>query len=158
MKKKDLDKLKAEIEQLEQENGELKQDLQRTRADFENYRKNVELEKERVKMVVEHKMALELLPVLDDLDLALAHQPEELKDNKWAQGVANLDKKLTSSLTKIGITKIEANVGTEFDPELHEAITMEEGDGKKEVISAELRAGYKYNDQVIRPSMVKVRH
>ncbi len=157
MKKKELEQIKQQIEQLEQQNNELKQDLQRTRADFENYRKNSELERQRAQTVAKKKIILDLLPVLDDLDLALSHQPDELKDNKWAQGIANLDKKLTNSLAKIEISKIDAKVGAEFDPELHDAITMEEGEGDQEIITTELRSGYKYGTEVIRPAMVKVK-
>ncbi len=157
MKKKELEEIKKQIEQLEQENGELTQDLQRTRADFENYRKNVEIERERAQNLAKKKMVLDLLPVLDDLSLALNHVPEELKDNKWAQGVINLDKKLINSLEKISITKIDSTPGVEFDPEVHEAITMEDEGGDKEIITEELRSGYKYGDEVIRPAMVKVK-
>ncbi len=157
MKKKELEQIKQQIEQLEQEKAELTQDLQRTRADFENYRKNVELERQRAQVYAQKKIILDLLPIFDDLDLALGHVPAELKDNKWAQGIINLDKKLTKSLEKINLKKIVAAPGTEFDPELHEAITMEEGDGEQEIITTELRSGYKYQAEVIRPAMVKVK-
>ncbi len=157
MKKKELEEIKQQILELEQQNGELTQDLQRTRADFENYRKNVELERQRAEMLAKKKIVLDLLPVLDDLSLALSHVPEELKDNKWAQGVINLDKKMINSLEKIKIIKINSTPGTEFDPELHDAITMEDEGGDQELISEELRAGYQYDGEVIRPAMVKVK-
>ncbi len=157
MKKKELEEIKQQIEQLEQENGELTQDLKRTRADFENYRKNVEIERERAQSMAKKKMVLDLLPVLDDLNLALGHVPEDLKDNKWTQGIINLDKKLINSLEKIKITKINSQPGTEFNPELHDAITMEDEGGDQELISQELRAGYQYDGEVIRPAMVKVK-
>ncbi|HYF96579.1 MAG TPA: nucleotide exchange factor GrpE, partial [Patescibacteria group bacterium] len=56
----------------------------------------------------------------------------------------------------IGVKKIKA-VGESFDPRLHEAVSMEEGDGKEEVISEELQAGYTLGDEVIRHAMVKVK-
>ncbi|MDO4871051.1 MAG: nucleotide exchange factor GrpE [Candidatus Saccharibacteria bacterium] len=150
-------KVIEEIQKLEQENGELLLDLQRTRADFENYRKNVEVDRERAKSLAKKGLLLELLPVLDDLDLAIAHAPADLADNKWAQGVLNLNKKLATSFAKIGLARIKINANEEFNPELHEAVTFEDGDGDTEVIAEELRPGYKYQGEVLRSSMVKVK-
>lgn len=150
-------KVIEEIQKLEQENGELLLDLQRTRADFENYRKNVEADRERAKLLAKKSLLLELLPVLDDLDLAIGHIPAELTGNAWAKGVANLNKKLETSLGKIGLTRIKIGKDEEFNPELHEAVTFEDGDGDKELITEELRAGYRYQGETIRSSMVKVR-
>lgn len=150
-------KIIEEIQKLEQEKGELLLDLQRTRADFENYRKNVEIDRERAKLIAKKGLILELLPVLDDLDLAISHIPVDLANNAWAKGVANLDKKLETSLKKIGLTRIKIGQNEEFNPELHEAVTFEDGDGDKEVVAEELRPGYCYNNEVIRSSMVKVR-
>ncbi len=151
-------KIIEEIQKLEQQNGELLLDLQRTRADFENYRKNVEVDRERAKMLAKKSLLLELLPVLDDLDLAIGHIPADLAENAWVKGVANLNKKLEVSLEKIGLTRIKIGENEEFNPELHEAVTFEDGDGDKELVAEELRAGYVYNGETIRSSMVKVKH
>ena len=75
-------KIIEEIQKLEQENGELLLDLQRTRADFENYRKNVDADRERAKALAKKSLLLELLPVLDDLDLAIAHAPADLANSR----------------------------------------------------------------------------
>ena len=150
-------KIIEEIQQLEQENGELLLDLQRTRADFENYRKNVDADRERAKALAKKSLLLELLPVLDDLDLAIAHAPADLAENKWAQGVLNLNKKLATSLAKIGLERIQIGENEEFNPEWHEAVTFEDGDGDQEIVAEELRPGYKYQGEVLRSSMVKVK-
>lgn len=143
--------------ELEQQNGELLLDLQRTRADFENYRKNVEVDKARVKQVAEESMVAKILPVLDDLDLATAHAPVELADNAWVKGVLNLNKKLETELGRIGVVRISSQLGEDFNPEWHEAVLVEDGDGEREVIAEVLRTGYLYNGQVLRPSVVKVK-
>lgn len=144
-------------EELSQQVGELTADLQRLRADFENYRKRVDLEKQQVQQLAATAMIMKLLPVIDTLERAIAHAPEELAENKWAQGVVGLGKNLDKSLSELGLERIDANPGTIFNPNLHEAVMMDdEATGEQEVIAEELRAGYLLQGSVVRPSMVKV--
>jgi molecular chaperone GrpE len=137
--------------------SELTLDLQRTRADFENYRKRVEQEKLQIKSAGEYGAILKLLPVIDNIERALNHIPKELKNNPWAQSVAGLAKNLDSALESLNIKRINAKPGTEFNPDLHEAIQFdEEAKGDKEVIAEELRSGYTMAGQPFRHAMVKV--
>lgn len=148
---------KTNVEDLEQQIGELTIDLQRTRADFENYRKRVDEDKDRAREAGKSGTILKLLPVIDNIERAIAHAPEDLKDNKWAQGVVGLVKNLENSLTKLGVQRIESAPGTNFDPELHEAIQFDEdAEGDNEVIAEELQAGYMLDGVVVRHAMVKV--
>lgn len=143
--------------EFEQQLGELTLDLQRTRADFENYRKRVDAEKVAARESGQSSAILKLLPVIDNIERAVAYTPEDLKDNTWAQGVGNLVKNLEKSLESLNLTRIDAKPGTEFNPELHEAIQFDEdATGKKEVVAEELQAGYMLNGHVIRHAMVKV--
>jgi molecular chaperone GrpE len=144
-------------EELEQQVGELTADLQRTRADFENYRKRVEQEKTAARAAGQASAILKLLPVIDNIERAIAHTPAELQDNKWAQGISGLVKHLEKSLEALNLKRIDAAAGSDFDPELHEAIQFDEdAEGEHEVIAEELQAGYALNGQPIRHSMVKV--
>lgn len=144
-------------EELSQQVGELTADLQRLRADFENYRKRIDLEKQQVQQLAATAMIMKLLPVIDTLERAIAHAPEELAENKWAQGVVGLGKNLDKSLSELGLERIDANPGTLFNPNLHEAVMMDdEATGEKEVVAEELRAGYLLQGSVVRPSMVRV--
>jgi molecular chaperone GrpE len=144
-------------EELEQQIGELTQDLQRTRADFENYRKRVEGEKTAARDAGQASAILKLLPIVDTIERAITHMPEALKDDKWAQGIAGLVKNLEKALENLNLKRINTAKGTEFDPELHEAIQFDEtAEGDKEVIAEELQAGYTLNGHVIRHAMVKV--
>lgn len=144
-------------EELEQQVGELTQDLQRTRADFENYRKRVEADRAASYQHGQAAAIVKLLPVIDDIERAITHVPEELTDNTWAQGVAKLTKKLEKSLSGLNVTRIDATPGTVFNPEFHEAIQIdEESEGDQEVIAEELQAGYLHGDTPIRGAMVKV--
>ena len=148
---------KAKTDELEQQIAELTADLQRTRADFENYRKRTEAEKTAAREAGQASAILKLLPVVDNIERALGHMPAELADNKWAQGVTGLAKNLEKSLESLNLTRIGAKEGTEFNPELHEAIQFDEDAvGDKEVVAAELQAGYLLNGRPIRHAMVRV--
>lgn len=148
---------KKQTEELEQQVGELTADLQRTRADFENYRKRVELEKTAARTAGQSAAIMKLLPVIDNIERAIAHTPEELQDNKWAQGVVGLVKNLEKSLESLNLKRIDAAVGSDFNPSLHEAIQFDEdAEGEKEVIAEELQSGYTLSGHPIRPAMVKV--
>ena len=144
------DSRKAEID-------ELTKDLQRTRADFENYRKRVEAEKEANRQMGQESAIVKILPVIDNIERAISHVPAELSDNAWAKGVIGLTKHLDKALEGLGITRIPAAPGTEFNPELHDAIQIDnDADGDREVIAEELQAGYLLRGRPIRHSMVKV--
>ena len=142
---------------LQQQIDELTLDLQRTRADFENYRKRVESEKTGAREAGQASAILKLLPIIDTIERAINHTPEELKDNKWAMGITGLVKNLEKALENLNLKRIDATKGSEFNPELHEAIQFDEdATGEKEVIEEELQAGYTLNGHVIRHAMVKV--
>lgn len=144
-------------DELEQQLGEAVADLQRTRADFENYRKRVELEKEQAKKAGQYSAVLKLLPVVDNIERAITHLPDDLKDNKWAQGVVALTKNLDKSLEALNVKRIDAKAGTVFNPDLHEAIQFDEdAEGETEVIAEELQAGYTLDGQPFRHAMVRV--
>ncbi|HUC96723.1 MAG TPA: nucleotide exchange factor GrpE [Candidatus Saccharimonadales bacterium] len=147
---------KKELE-FEQKMGELTQDLQRTRADFENYRKHTETERELARESGQASAIFKLLPVIDNIERAIAFVPEDLKDNAWAQSVSGLVKNLEKSLENLGLKRIDANLGTAFSPDLHEAIQFDEdAKGEHEVIAEEMQAGYSLNGHPIRHAMVKV--
>ena len=132
-------------------------DLQRTRADFENYRKRVEQEKEMARGSGRAGAIMKLLPVIDNIERAIAHLPEDLKENAWAKSVVNLTKNLDKSLADMGVERIAASAGEPFNPDLHDAVQFDEDtEGDHEVIAEQLQSGYKVDGIVMRPSMVKV--
>ena len=134
-----------EIQKLQQEKIELINDLQRTRADFENYRKQTEMQKENEKNAVKLATIYRVLPLLDDMDRAICSYAE----------LEPLKKSLEKSLKDLGLSKINSEKGTEFNPDIHEAV-MAEGDGDKEIVTETLRPGYYYGTEVLRAAMVKV--
>lgn len=148
---------KPSIEELQQKIVEITGDLQRTRADFENFRKRVDNEKKQSEERGEAKTALRLLPVIDTIERAVAHIPDDISSHQWVQGVAGLVKQLDKALSDIAIARIDAKPGVVFDPELHQAVQMdEESTGDQEVIAEELQAGYTLRGMPIRHAMVKV--
>jgi len=148
LKSKKSAKESVEIAKLEAEKTEMLNDLQRTRADFENFRKQVELQKEQAKKIAQDSTVLKLLPLIDDMSRAINANPETL---------APVAKTLEKTMESLGLKKIETKEGTEFNPDLHDAISMDESDGEKEVVAEELRPGYLYNGEVLRAAMVRVK-
>ena len=147
----------VETSDLQLQIDELTADLQRTRADFENYRRRAESDKQAVYQHGQAAAVKQILPVVDTIDRAVTHVPEDLKDNKWAQGVVGLSKNLNKTLKSLNLERIEATPGTVFDPELHEAVQFDEdAEGETEVIAEELQAGYLYAGSPLRHAMVKV--
>lgn len=144
-------------EELEQQLAEITADLQRVHADFQNYQRRVEEEKNRAREATKVATVLKLLPVIDTIERAIAHVPAELADNAWAQGIVSLEKSLKKSLTGMGVARIVAAPGTPFNPEVHEAIQVDdEAEGEHEVVAEELQAGYLLDGSPVRSSMVKV--
>lgn len=125
---------------------DLTNDLQRTRADFENFRRRVEERQEAVKQSAKLATVFKLLPLLDDLDRAIATYKE----------LGPLKKSLDKTLNELGLRLVEAKPGEEFNPDYHDAVSVE-GEGEKEVIEAVLREGYYYENELLRPAMVKVK-
>ncbi|MBI4213428.1 MAG: nucleotide exchange factor GrpE [Chloroflexi bacterium] len=130
---------------------------QRTQADFANFRRRTEQERVDLVRTAEASLIRELLPVLDDLERALAGLPPELRDLNWVEGIVFIERKLRAVLDLHGLQPIEA-LGKEFDPYEHEAIVREGEPGEATVVTGELQRGYRLHDRVLRPTLVKVGH
>lgn len=131
------------------ETSSLLNDLQRTRADFENYRKQVELQREQAKTTAINATVLKLLPLLDDIDRAISAYPDQL---------GSLSKSFEKTLNDLSLKKMDTSPGVEFNPDLHDAISMDDSEGSREILAETLRPGYFYNGEVLRPAMVRVTH
>lgn len=133
-------------EQQDAKIAELINDLQRTRADFENFRRQNDIQREQDRNYAKLDTVKKILPLIDDFERAIQAQPKVLSP---------LSKNFEKTLKSIGLQKIDSAIGTEFNPDLHEAISVD-GDGDKETIAETLRAGYYYGDEVLRTAMVRV--
>ena len=135
---------------------ELTADLQRLQAEFANYKRREQAARMELQDHAKRELVLDLLPVLDNIDRALSHLPEELQGNAWAGGVQAVAKQADELLGRWGVTRM-ATVGQPFDHNHHDAIAFEDGDGEHEVVAEELQPGYLQGDRVLRPAMVKVK-
>jgi molecular chaperone GrpE len=143
-------------EELDIQIGELTAALQRERADAVNLRRRHEEELAALRTRIKATVIIDLLPVIDNFERALKHVPTDLEGNDYIKGVQGIVKQFEKTLTDMGVERIKT-VGAHFDPNLHEAVSMEEGEGNKEIISEELQSGFKVGDDVIRHAMVRVK-
>jgi molecular chaperone GrpE len=124
---------------------------QRAQADFVNYKRYAEQEKTETCKFANTNLLLNILPVLDDFDRALAAIPDS--EHKWVEGLKLIDRKLHDTLQKLGVETIKT-LGEEFDPRFMEAVSC--CPGKKDTVLVEIEKGYKLYDKVIRPAKVIV--
>lgn len=144
------------LQQTNAEIEELTNALKRERADAVNLRRRHDEEMSNLRTRLKSNVVGELLPVIDNFERALKHVPQDLVDNDYIKGVQGVVKQFEKTMADLGVERIKT-IGEEFDPIYHEAVSMEEGDGDKEIISDELQAGYRIGDQVIRHAMVRVK-
>jgi len=136
------------FEELARERDELKEALIRLQADFENYRKRVAKQEEEMRQRAAASLVEKLLPVLDTAELALAHGGGE--------DVKQIYTALSSVLEKEGLERIDP-IGGAFDPNLHDAVVHEPGEGAGQEVAEVMRPGYMWRGRVLRAAMVKVR-
>lgn len=135
---------------------ELTDALQRERADVINIRRRHDDQMSSLRNVAKAGVIRELLPAIDNLERGLKHIPKDIESHDYVKGIQAVVKRFEKTLKDIGVTRIKT-VGEEFDPKYHEAISMEDGDGTREVVCEELQSGYILGDEVIRHAMVKVK-
>lgn len=147
--------LKEQLAKLQAERDDLLRTLQRLQADFDNYRKRIQRERAEDGDRAAARVIEKLLPVLDGFDRALAaHQ-----DPAWAEyrrGVELIQQQMLEALGRFKLARIPA-AGERFDPHVHQAVERVETDEQPEgTVLAELAAGYRLGDRVLRPAMVRV--
>lgn len=124
-------------------------------ADFENYQKRTEREMRQVEERAVLGLVTRLLSVLDELELASANAAKPGQGKAVSEGIKMVYRNLSSVMKTAGLKKIEA-VGMPFDPRIHEAVEKVQGSMEADTVVGEIRSGYTFRGQVLRPSMVKV--
>lgn len=147
--KKDKDSKDIKIDEL--------QDLvKRQMAEFDNFRKRTEKEKSAMYEIGAKSIIEKILPVVDNFERGLAGVAEKDLENPFVNGIEKVYKQLISGLEEIGVTQIEA-INQEFNPELHNAVMhIEDDEVGENMVVEEFQKGYKYRENVVRHSMVKV--
>jgi molecular chaperone GrpE len=139
--------IEEDLASLSRERDELRSLAQRLQADFENYKKRVVKQQDEVVARAAERLVEKLLPALDTVDLAVAHGGGEAVEQVWSA--------LFDVLSKEGLERLDPQ-GQPFDPNEHDAVMHEPGDGAPEVVEV-MRAGYRWKGRVLRPAMVKVK-
>jgi molecular chaperone GrpE len=148
-----LAELEERLAALEAERDEHLNDLKRVAADFENYRKRVARDQEGLVARAHERLVKELLPVLDDLERALA-AAEEHEEAKLEEGVRLVHEELKSALKREGLAEIETN--GRFDPHVHEALLSQPSEAEEGSVLEVVQKGYRLGDRVVRPARVVV--
>lgn len=143
------------IEELRRERDEFQDRLLRKSAEFDNYRKRIERERREQADQALVSLMQDLLPVVDDFDRALSADAGNEAD-AYRKGVALIYAKLTDLLKKRGVKAFDS-LGTDFDPNLHQAVVQESSPEHREgEVIGEMQKGYMMGDRLLRPAMVKV--
>ena len=150
-KKKDKkqDAMKEKIDELEDK-------VKRQLAEFENFRNRTEKEKAQMFETGAKSVIEKILPIVDNFERGLNAIPEDEKGKPFADGMELIYKQLIAELEKMEVKPIEA-VGTEFNPDFHNAVMQVESEEYESgFVAQELLKGYTYRDSVVRHSMVAV--
>lgn len=163
MAKNSQNKPLSELPELHKKIDELTEALQHERADAENIRRRHDEQIAGLREMVKASMVRELLPVIDNIERAIAHSPQSTVHSSqlkiwedWAKGVVGVKVQFDQVLQTLGVERIKT-VGEAFDPHLHEAISMDDTGGHHEIVSEELQTGYVLGDNIIRHAMVRVK-
>ena len=147
------EKLQAKIEEQKEEIDEKDDRIKRLMAEFENFKKRSDKERLGMYNSVMGDVVMKLLPVLDNLEKAVA---AESKDEQYKNGIEMVEKQIQDVLKANGVKEIES-IGKPFDPSLHEAVSLvEDSNLGPKTIKEEYRKGYTIGDKVLRHSLVVV--
>lgn len=154
--KKGFFKKKEKKSKQDEKIEELTDRVKRQMAEFDNFRKRTEKEKAQMFEVGAKSVIEKILPVVDNFERGLSAVPEEQKEDAFVQGMEKVYKQLMTELESLEVKPIEA-VGTEFNPEFHNAVMQVENEELESgMVAQELQKGYMYRDTVVRHSMVAV--
>lgn len=155
-KKSFFGKKKDKKDKKDQQIDELTDKLKRQMAEFDNFRKRTEKEKTQMYEVGAKSIIEKILPVIDNFERGFTNLTEEQSEDPFVSGMDMVYKQMMTALSEAGVTPIEA-VGTEFNPDFHNAVMhVEDEELGENVIVEEFQKGYLYKESVVRHSMVKV--
>ena len=148
--------LREELEEYRREASQNLDAAQRAQADLVNYRRRTDEERISLGKYSNSRLITNLLPVVEELDLAVNHAEDGAANSSWLAGVKLIQRKLANLMASEGVTEIET-VGIEFNPTEHEALgTVETTQHPPGYIIEAVRPGYRLHDRVIQPAQVMV--
>ena len=148
--------LRRDLDEARDELGQSREQVQRSQAELANFRRRTEEEQVAVRQDANRRLIINLLPVVDELELAINHLGNGEAGDSWVEGVKLIHRKAHGVLESEGLSRIET-VGVEFDPLQHEAVGIVDSEEQPSgyVVEA-LRNGYKLRDRVIQAAQVVV--
>ena len=156
-----IKKLAETVEVIETMNAKLESasnQYARLQADFDNYRRRTKEEQARLSKTVTASIIKKFLPVLDNLDRALAHMSKDENAGPYLEGFQLMEKVFNKVMQEFGLVEIDAQ-GKPFDPYYHEALMeIQSDDVEEDTVAAVLQKGYMIGEEVLRPSKVQVAH
>jgi molecular chaperone GrpE len=151
-----LKAVKEELKSTDKEAGEYLDYLKRLKAEFENYKRRSQKDKERIVSLSNEDLIKQFLPVLDDLERAVDSSQQSKNHAGLVEGMRMILDKLKAMLQSQGLEEIKAE-GEPFNPHFHEALmSVDLVEYPDNLVVEEMRKGYKLNDKILRPAMVKV--
>lgn len=153
----DLEKLRIQFNQSEKEKSELDDSYKRKVAEFDNYRKRMLKQMEDSSIESTRKLVSDILPIMDNFERALKDAEKNKSFDSLYNGLKITASQIQGFFQKAGIEAIDS-IGKEFDPNLHEALMMEEREDVEHsaTVLEELEKGYRMGERIIRHSKVKV--
>ena len=149
--------LRERIDFLEKENSTLKDQMLRKQAESDNFRKRILREKEDSIKYGNSNLLLDLITIIDDFERAIKASQESTDITNFHTGIELIEKQFVSMLDRNWGLKRMVTVGEEFDPQMHEAIGMEESsEVDKQTVIEDYQSGYVLHDRILRPARVKV--
>lgn len=144
-----------EIDRLRDEAARNLDNYQRAVAELANYRRRKEQETERLIDQSREVLLRKILPVVDDFERALKTIDADQESAEWIEGIRLIERKLSAVLESEGVRPMES-VGQSFDPNLHEAVQVDDRADGRDTVIEEYQRGYYINERVLRPALVKV--
>ena len=136
------------LEAVTRERDEYLDTLQRLKAEFDNYRKRVARDQQELAARAHERLVKELVPILDDLERALAHEGD------LDEGIRLIHRQFSEALAKEGLTEVPTD--GKFDPHTQEALLSQPSDAEEGDVIQVLQKGYRLGDRVLRPARVVI--
>ncbi|MFP4078344.1 MAG: nucleotide exchange factor GrpE [Candidatus Izemoplasmataceae bacterium] len=151
-----LEEKEDKIKTLEEEVRSLKEQLLRNQAELQNFKRRMTEEKIKERKFANVELVKALLPVIDNLEIALEKEKDNKAIKKSLKGFEMIRRDLMKALKNSGLKEIEA-LNQPFDPNYHQAVMKEKKeDVESDIVIEEFQKGYLFKDRLVRPAMVKV--
>ena len=154
---KKCEELEKSVEVFKKQNEEYLDGWKRAKADYINFKNDQEKRSKELAQFASYALVVQLLPIAEHFRKAFGCITEELKNSEWVKGVEQIYRQLKEVLKGMGIEEMESQIGTVFDPSLHQSVGQEQRDDLDDgAVSQEVDGGYLFHGKVMSPAKVIV--